>query len=381
MTPRRALFAAAPALGFLVLGLGLGEWSQRQAEAKDAIVVPWDAPALKYAFAAGGNQNRHGYNERDVDLAKPAGTLRIAALGDSVTHGAFVPSAQAWPRQLENLLLAKGATVQVLNFGVYGYDTESVAAQLRHRVAEWEPDLVIYGFYVNDPMPTELVTADGRPVYVGTGPRDFQVISPAIDAWLHRGSALFRRFEGAAAARAIAERPRRELLDWDRFGVWLTDLRDTAAALDVPLLTLLIPPHVASAGDVPACEASAGMGRNFCADNLKAFERAAAMANERQLETVDGLAAYRADGPADLHGRGDDPHHPNAEGHRRLAVALAPVVAQKLGVAATLPAVAPPASGAVAPPASGAPPAPVANPTAVGGGVAGGPPPRPTSTP
>lgn len=330
MSSRRFLFSAAPALALLLGGLGLGEWSQRQSEAKDAIAIPWDVPALKYEFKPGGNQNRWGYNEREVERAKPAGMLRVAALGDSVTHGAFVPSAQAWPRQLENLLTAEGLSTQVLNFGVYGYDTESVAAQLRHRVADWEPDLVVYGLYVNDPMPTELVTADGRPVYVGTGPRDFQVIAPGIDAWLHRGSALFRRFEGAAAARAIAERDRRDLLDWERFPGWLDALAAAAADLGMPLLTLVIPPHVMIQSDPGACDASAGYGPRFCAENAEVLERASALLSERGFRTVDGLAAYRAGGVTDLHGRGDDPHHPNAEGHRRLAATLAPVVAETL---------------------------------------------------
>ncbi len=332
MTARRFLFSAAPALALLLVGVALGEWSQRQAEMRDAIVIPWDAPALKYEFAPGGNQNGHGFNEREVAIEKPAGTLRVAALGDSVTHGAFVPSAQAWPRQLENQLVAQGQPVQVLNFGVYGYDTESVAAQVRARLPDWKPDLLVYGFYVNDPMPTELVTADGRPVYVGTGPRDFQVLTPALDAWLHRGSALFRRFEGAAAARAIEARDRRDMLDWERFAGWLDDLRAAAADLGVPLLTVIIPPHVMVQPDLGACDASAGMGPRFCSENVAIVERATTLARERGMELVDGTAAYRAAGPADLHGRGDDPHHPNAEGHRRLATALAPVVAQKLAV-------------------------------------------------
>jgi lysophospholipase L1-like esterase len=331
MSLRRALYAAAPALVLLAAGLGLGEWSQRQAEAQDSLVIPWDEPALKYELAPGGIQNSHGFNERELPTAKPAGTLRVAALGDSVTHGAFVPSAQGWPRQLEDLLTAQGLAVQVLNFGVYGYDTESVAAQLRSRVVDWAPDLVIYGFYVNDPMPTELVTASGRPVYVGTGPRDFTVLAGPLDPWLHRGSALFRRFEGAVAARAIEARGRRDMLDWTRFDAWLGELDAEAKALGVPLLTLLIPPHVLAQTDLAACTASANLGPAFCQENLDIVARAAALAKDRHLEVVDGLAAYRADGPADLHGQAGDPHHPSAEGHRRLAAALAPVVAAKLG--------------------------------------------------
>ncbi len=330
MSPRRLLFTIGPALALLGVGLGLGEWSQRQAEAKDGLSIPWDEPALKYEFAPGGNQNSHGFNERELPLEKPAGTLRIAALGDSVTHGAFVPNTQSWPRQLENALNAQGMTVQALNFGVYGYDTESVAAQLRARVLAWKPDLVVYGFYVNDPMPTELVTTDGRPVWVGTGPRDFRVFGPALDSSLHGVSALFRRFEGAAAARAIEARDDRQPLDWERFGAWLDTLKATAAGAGVPLVVVLIPPHVLAQPDLAACNAAARMGPHFCEENVEVLARAAAMTDARGLSTVDGLAAYRAGGNVDLFGLPDDPHHPSAEGHRRLAAALAPVVSPML---------------------------------------------------
>lgn len=331
MNPRRLLFTLAPALALLMVGIGLGEWSQRQAEAKDDLSIPWDEPALKYEFAPGGNQNSFGFNERELPLEKPAGTLRIAALGDSVTHGAFVRNTDSWPRQVENTLLAQGMTVQALNFGVYGYDTESVAAQLRARVLAWKPDIVVYGFYVNDPMPTELVTADGRPIWVGTGPRDFRILAPGLDASLHQVSALFRRFEGAAAARAIKARHTGEMLAWDRFGGWLDTLKATAEGAGLPLLVVVIPPHPLTQPDLAACDTAARMGREFCSENLEVVESAKAMLKERQLPVIDGLAAYRVNGPVDLFGRPDDPHHPSIAGHKLLAAAIAPEVAARLG--------------------------------------------------
>ncbi len=330
---RRALYGLAPAVALGAGLLGLGEWSQRQAEARDGLVIPWDAPALKYEFAAGGMQNSHGFNEREVAIERVPGVVRIAALGDSITHGAFVPSAQAWPRALEDALVARDLAAQVLNFGVYGYDTESVAAQLDQRVLAWRPDLVIYGFYANDPLPTELVTADGRPLWVGTGARDFRVLSVRIDALLHRGSALFRRFEGAAAARAVAARPRQGALDWDGCARALDSLVATATSIGVPLVLLLIPPHVVSQPDLPACDASAAMGPQFCSSNLDVLNRAEALARARDLPIVDGVAAYRAAPFVDLHGLPTDPHHPSAEGHRRLANALVPVVADHFAAA------------------------------------------------
>lgn len=44
----------------------------------------------------------------------------------------------------------------------------------------------------------------------------------------------------------------------------------------------------------------------------------------------DGGAAYREGPVTDLHLEPNDPHHPNIEGHRRLGVYLAHILAQYL---------------------------------------------------
>src|SRR4051812_48420843 len=45
--------------------------------------------------------NSHGLRERELPLAKPAGTQRVVFLGDSVTFGAGVRNDEAFPRLLE----------------------------------------------------------------------------------------------------------------------------------------------------------------------------------------------------------------------------------------------------------------------------------------
>lgn len=328
---RRVAGAAVTLCGTLTVVLGLGEFHQRRVEGKSNVVVPWDEPALKFELRPGAPENTHGYNERELPIEKPAGTFRVAALGDSVTHGAFVPPDQAWPRALENQLHEAGhPQVQVLNFGVLGYDVECIAAQLEARVADWKPDLVIYGFYVNDPMPTEMVDLDGQPVWVGYGPRPFTVLAPALDPTLHRFSALFRRWEGAIGSREIAGRGLQQPLDWDFFGRGLDRLVAAAESLGVPLLVLNIPPHVSVHPDWDTCNDAAGSTRSFCQENLAIQQRASNYFLARGLSEVDGLAAYRAGPEVDLTGHPGDPHHPSPEGHKRLAAALAPVVTARL---------------------------------------------------
>lgn len=97
--------------------------------------------------------NRFGFRDEDFQTtAKPGGTYRLAFVGDSVTLGLrveyeeiFVRRFDAWLRQ-EPLAM----DVQALNFGVDGYNTLQVEAQLGERVLDFQPDKVVYVMCLND---------------------------------------------------------------------------------------------------------------------------------------------------------------------------------------------------------------------------------------
>jgi len=92
--------------------------------------------------------NRWGMRDRDYDLAKPAGTFRIALLGPSFVMGSGVADGEPFADVLEarlNRELAGGRYqhYEVLNFGVPGYSLLEQAAQLDERVLAFHPDVVI----------------------------------------------------------------------------------------------------------------------------------------------------------------------------------------------------------------------------------------------
>jgi lysophospholipase L1-like esterase len=102
--------------------------------------------------------NRLGLRDRDRPLERAAGTIRIVALGDSVTFGLGVAEEDAYPRVTESLLdAARGATlppVEILNFGMPGYNTVHELAQLRETGLAFRPDLVVLGLLYNDIEPS-----------------------------------------------------------------------------------------------------------------------------------------------------------------------------------------------------------------------------------
>lgn len=321
---RRMAFSAIVTLTALLALAGAREKAARDAEREAGLNVVPDPLELRYEMIPRGNLNSWGYREREIPPEKPAGTLRVAVLGDSVTLGSSVPMDRIYSRVAEARLHEGGRRdVQVLNFSAIGYDTQAIAALMAHRAARWAPDLVVYGYYVNDTVPTRLLSVGGNPVWVGHEFRPFTVLAPGIDAALHQRSALFRQYEGAIGARWVEANERTQEPSWDIFRDQLRELRAAVADAGATLVTLAIPPHVLVWRDPEACRAAAGGAPGFCKKQGGDLLSAQALMREEGVEVLDGLEAYRTGPEQDLHVLPDDHHHPNAEGHRRLGEALA----------------------------------------------------------
>lgn len=95
---------------------------------------------------------------RDIDnyeVDKPEDVFRIAVMGDSFTYGLFVDDGEVYSEKLEAMLNAPGSCtiprkVEVINFGVPGYDVEMSAYRYGFRVKNYTPDLVIWYLIEND---------------------------------------------------------------------------------------------------------------------------------------------------------------------------------------------------------------------------------------
>ena len=97
--------------------------------------------------------NDDGFRGPAVAKEKPADTFRILGVGDSFTFGVGVRDRDTYLRQLEadlNRDKREDTTYQVLNLGVQGYNTHDEVLTLEHRWLEYDPDLVLIAFYLND---------------------------------------------------------------------------------------------------------------------------------------------------------------------------------------------------------------------------------------
>ena len=116
--------------------------------------IHWELkPGLDVEFKlAPFRTNAAGLRDREYALEKPAGTFRVAFVGDSFTMGSGVALEDVFHSRLERLWSerADGLAVDCLNFGVGGYNLLSYVGVLTHRALAYAPDLVVVCLTAND---------------------------------------------------------------------------------------------------------------------------------------------------------------------------------------------------------------------------------------
>lgn len=117
--------------------------------------------------------NRDGLRDREHTKEKPANTLRIAILGDSFAAAMEVSMDETFwavmERELEGYGALAGQNVEAINFGVAGYATAQELMTLRHRVWDYDPDIVVLAFTTSNDVRgnSHVLTQDSlRPYFI-----------------------------------------------------------------------------------------------------------------------------------------------------------------------------------------------------------------------
>jgi lysophospholipase L1-like esterase len=320
LTPaKRAVFAAimlaVPITAALLLGEAALRWLSPTPTSRDdlarglaqsaatevtttdnlrGLVEPDPAPEVIYRLkrqrrwifrGAPVSTNALGLRGPETTLAKPAGTRRIAGLGDSVMFGWGVDDTTPYITQLQpRLVRTLGHPVEALNFGVPGYNSRQEAALLRARVLAFQPDVLVLGYCLND---------WAAPFFLP----DPQRGGLAEKSLLLRVARRLAYPEGSeVAAEALA------------------DIAGMARAAGVPVVFSVFPQRADAHTLEGLRTLAAGHGWQQV-DLYAAYER--------------HLRAHGLDELSDLYVRPDDPH-PDAVGHRLIAEALAPAVTRAL---------------------------------------------------
>lgn len=168
-------------------------WSER------GHLVPAADPLAVYGYRPGASYhgysiNRWGFRDRDWRETKDSGTYRIAAVGDSFTFGHAVSRDESWVKQLEQRLgEVDGQRVEVLNFGVQGYNTRNELGVLRTQVLRFHPDMVLLAHVEGDALPDFMRLTRGQLVFQFESDPDRRIPLPvAAKEFLYRHLFLYR---------------------------------------------------------------------------------------------------------------------------------------------------------------------------------------------
>jgi lysophospholipase L1-like esterase len=309
-------------LGFRLFGDPSGGFADVLKQSRQAreysVHMKSDDPELVYVTRPGyvtdgvRISESHGIlQSRDVPVAKPAGTCRIAVLGDSIAagHTLRVRRARNFSEALEALLNQSDAPprFEVLNFGTDGYGTLQEARLLETRVSPFAPDVVLVQYCLNDPSNSYTPTVwflDARPTSflldfvrrrLGATPSE---LSPAHPRYTHGAVDWTRLYDPAGPGW------RQVVQGFDRIAAW-------AKPRQVPVVIVIFPLLL----DVPDAQAQAPLlGR------LHGQVRAAA-AHEGfyVLDLAPLFARFTAEELREIPG---DQLHPNPRGHELAARAI-----------------------------------------------------------
>ena len=98
--------------------------------------------------------NAFGFRDRDYPVERVPGRRRIIFSGDSFTLGWGVAFDSIMSKLVEVNLNAQGEPTEVINLGIGNYNTPMELELFRRKGLQFQPDMVVLNYFVNDAEPT-----------------------------------------------------------------------------------------------------------------------------------------------------------------------------------------------------------------------------------
>ena len=111
--------------------------------------------------------NSLGWRDREISLEKKEDTFRIVALGDSITFGWGVELHETYVKQLETILKKQNSykNYEVINISIEDLGLQEELKLLKQFGLDFQPDLVLLGFYLNDARPIGGFSNESKPTW------------------------------------------------------------------------------------------------------------------------------------------------------------------------------------------------------------------------
>lgn len=276
---------------------------------------------------------------RDYAATKPAGTFRIAGIGDSVMFGWGVGEGEPYLEIVERELIARGRPAEVLSFAVPGYNTSLEVAAFEHRALPLAPDLVVLHFVGNDFGLPHFLRRPDAPLSRGVAPSRWLLVEllkmrftpPSPDDEVDPDLIGHDSNGGAPGERYEARKQYEGIVGEAAFVKALRHLGDLTRPRGIPVIVLAL------GGD----EGRGKLARETAEANGFTFLNAAAhfydylVAHDLQNDRKNWVTVFRI--PRD--------GHPNALGHRLYAEVLLAEL-ERRGVASLAPSKSAPSKSA-----------------------------------
>lgn len=106
----------------------------------DSDGIPYNIPNTRYKK---WKINSLGFRERELDLEKKKGQLRIMCFGSSETLGVHETEGKEWPSQLGEMIKEKYPEVEVINISIMGLSQKTRKDYIEKYILPLEPDIII----------------------------------------------------------------------------------------------------------------------------------------------------------------------------------------------------------------------------------------------
>lgn len=268
-------------------------------------------------------ENSLGYRGGEFG-PKSEGVARVACVGDSFMYGIGVEPGKTLPELLEGLLKKEGRKVEVLNYGVPGASTADEAVIALTETVVENPDIVVWGFVLNDvdfgSLGTEETYFDGVAIKYNSLENMLESHDPR---GIRRHVRMYNYLAGAYEDRKLTNLVVRmyadgydEKTNTNGLKKLEADMRlvsDAYRRRGVRMLMFIYPLLVDLQGQYPF---------------EKAHRKVAEIARRSGVEVVDLLPEYKGRDEKKLWVSLTD-HHPNGEGQMIAARAVAKALAER----------------------------------------------------
>ncbi len=188
------------------------------------------APNLKSRIGAGESSylvqsNGLGVREREFELPKADGVLRVVLLGDSFVFATYVEAQQRFGAVLQKYLSMRSGytgSIECLHLAVTSWNIRNECAFLRRQLSDLDPDLVVHVTVAND-------------LNDAYGVRGFGATSNFSPAFPARASALVQDTYPMMALNMMVQNHLNDGLDHEsrsRYAEALSDIRSLAEAIE-----------------------------------------------------------------------------------------------------------------------------------------------------